>query len=443
MPSSLTQVNQLNFVCEDCYFPARDSSHLKQHKSTGKCKISPEYPDVDSMTTDQQEDFIYNTQRFKSALELIKRTPKYQMLWANITADTAPHIKALQDRYKQEEFKTFKDVLKFYSKEFNKQRHLIEKRKQNEEYLKLLESKKKEQQVKKDKERAIKEATEMLELQKLKDLEAEREKEAQRKREQKEAEDQAKSRIANIKIRTKEQRIELKSNGINSSVMMSMLHSLASSAEEEQSEHYSIEIPNLTQRQTYDEPIDVEPEQEPTPEPEEEPTPEPEEDLDPNRFNMKFRRNRKGIEQWNNPAIFEEYKDKPRINNITIRDMDRKDDTIQRVVFHNTKGGVEHFYTAYFSEFNHETKKVESYVLYYEEEPEWDTKEQSIIGEGYSHEHFQPLDKYRCVCGCGRAIGWFNEYRTGYDGDDMGCLDKQGNLYIKYNGDWRAIQAHR
>ena len=435
MPSILTQVNQLNFVCEDCYFPARDSSHLKQHKSTGKCKISPEYPDVDNMTTDQQEDFIYNTQRFKSALELIKRTPKYQMLWGSITADTAPHIKALQERYKQEEFKTFKEVLKFYSKEFNKQRHLIEKRKQNEEYLKLLEAKKKEQQVKKDKDRAIKEATELLELQKLKDLEAEREKEAQRKREQKEAEDQAKARIANIKIRTKEQRIELKSNGINSSVMMSMLHSLASSAEEEQSEHYSIEIPDLTPRQTYDEPIDVEPE--------EEPTPQPEEDLDPNRFNMKFRRNRKGIEQWNNPAIFEEYKNKPRICKIIVSDMDSKDDTIQRMVIHNTKGEVEEFYTVYYCEFNHETKKAESYVLYYEEEPEYDAKEQCIYGEGYSQEDFQLFDKYRCVCGCGRAIGWWNEWRAGYDGDDMGCLDKQGNLYIKYNGDWRAIQAHR
>jgi hypothetical protein len=471
MPSRQEQVNQLNFVCEDCYFPARDSSHLRQHKSVGKCSPSPLYPDVDNMTSDEQEEFIHNTQRYKTELDLLDRTPEFAPIVRGINiGDDTDGIKKLKKKYESQKFRVFRSVVKFYAKEFENQKRIQQKKEENERHYKQLQLQKQQQEQKRNSEKMIKEAKNLLELQKLKELEEERNKEAQRKREQKALEDEAKARIANIKIKTKEQTIQLATGTI---APISILQSIYSSSiyEEEQSEHYSIEIPQLT-RNTYIEHIINEPtpepeptheptivpipEPEPTHEPTPEPTPEPEPEQqqeqqeeeeperDPNNFYMtnRFANRRRGIqERWDNPDVFKEWKEKPTIlaKDTTIDTL--VDDGYCRIDRINIKDTHEHKQEFYVSRYNRET-------LYHETEPTYNEREDTLEfgDETYQPEYYPPLDKYRCVCGCRRVIGWSNEHLSvnkDYDDDDMSCAFREHNLYIKYKGDWKAILKHQ
>ena len=144
MPSRENQINQLNFKCDPCGFVARDKSHLTQHiqGSTHIKRMTLQLvPDIENMTTEQQKEFIHQTQRYKTEVELINESPKYSHDLpflenpARAGIDNVGRLQALSQKYKQDIYRAYIRTLNYYKNEYKKQQLMEIKKNQGEELL--------------------------------------------------------------------------------------------------------------------------------------------------------------------------------------------------------------------------------------------------------------------------------------------------------------------
>ena len=378
------------------------------------------------MTTEQQKDYIHETQRYKTEVELINESPKYSHDLpfldnpARAGIDNVGRLQALSQKYKQDIYRAYIRTLNYYKNEYKKQQQTEIKKNQAEELL----AQQKEilaQQLKiKENKINAKVFKRQLQIEKTQFI---------------------------LQQQRQLQQLEIGVVPDMSNYIQKLTQSNSTSIEQEQSQDYSIEIPQLT-RNTYIEHIINEPTIVPIPEPTIVPIPEPEQEeeeepeRDPQNFYMtnRFANRRRAIhERWDNPDLFKEWKEKP-----TILAKDTTIDTlvddgycrIDRINIKDTHGDQQEFYV---SRYNRQT-------IYHQTEPTYNKQEDTLDydDETYEPEYYQPLDKYRCVCGCRRVIGWYNEYLSvNKDDDDMSCAFREHNLYIKYKGDWKAILKHQ